>query len=227
MFGVTGGYHRYFSHRSYKLGRAAQFGLAFLAETSGQKGVLWWAAQHRVHHRESDTEKDIHSPWTRSFWWAHLGWILSRQHDGYDPRLVSDFAKYPELRWLDRNYLVPPAVFGAGVLMAGGWAAFLWGFVLSTVLLYHCTFAINSFAHVYGSRRFDTPDRSRNNWLLALLTMGEGWHNNHHFSMSSCAQGVRWWEIDVTYWIVRLLSAAGIARDVKPFRLPQARKEVA
>jgi stearoyl-CoA desaturase (delta-9 desaturase) len=198
MFAVTAGYHRYFSHRSYKMGRVDQFLMAALAQTSGQKGVLWWAAHHRQHHRFSDQERDIHSPWQREFWWAHVGWILSNQYDSYDPKQIADFAKYPELRWLDQHHWVPAALFGALVFLIGGFGAFVWGFLLSTVLLYHLTFSINSLAHLFGSRRFDTPDQSRNNWLLALLTFGEGWHNNHHFAMSSCRQGFRWWELDLT-----------------------------
>jgi stearoyl-CoA desaturase (delta-9 desaturase) len=227
MFGVTAGYHRYFSHRSYRLGRVAQFLLALLAQTSGQKGVLWWAAQHRQHHRHSDREEDVHSPWQRGFWWSHVGWILSNRHDGYDARQVSGLARFPELRWIDRHHWLPAAAFAAIILWAGGWDAFVWGFVVSTVLLYHCTFAINSVAHLYGSRRFDTPDHSRNNWLLALVTFGEGWHNNHHFSMGSCRQGLRWWEIDLTYAALKVMEVFGIARDLRPFRSPAPRGQEA
>jgi stearoyl-CoA desaturase (delta-9 desaturase) len=223
MFGVTAGYHRYFSHRSYRLGRLGQFLLAFLAQTSGQKGVLWWAAQHRRHHRHSDREQDIHSPWQRGFWWSHVGWILSNEHDAYDAKKVGDLARFPELRWLDRYHWLPTVAFAALVLWVGGWGAFVWGYVVSTVLLYHCTFAINSLAHLFGSRRFDTPDHSRNNWLLALITFGEGWHNNHHFSMGSCRQGVRWWEIDLTYAVLKLMAVFRIARDLRPFRIPASR----
>jgi len=227
MFGVTAGYHRYFSHRSYRLGRAGQFLMAFLAQTSAQKGILWWAAQHREHHRHSDLKQDIHSPWQRGFWWSHVGWILSNEHDNYDARKVADMARYPELRWLDRYHWLPTIVFAACILWAGGRGAFVWGYVVSTVLLYHCTFAINSLAHLFGSRRFDTPDHSRNNWLLALVTFGEGWHNNHHFAMGSCRQGFRWWEVDLTYGVLRLLAMAGIAKDLRPFRIPARRVQEA
>lgn len=223
MFGVTAGYHRYFSHRSYKLGRAAQFVMAALAQSSGQKGVLWWAAHHRQHHRHSDEEADVHSPWLRGFWWAHVGWVLSNEYDAYDQKQIADFAKFPELRWLDQYHWVPALVFAALVLLIGGPAAFVWGFVVSTVLLYHCTFCINSLAHIFGTRRFNTPDQSRNNWVLALLTFGEGWHNNHHFSMASCRQGYRWWEVDITYAVLKALSYLGIARDLRPFRVPSER----
>lgn len=217
-FGVTGGYHRYFSHRSYKLGRTAQFLLAVLAQSSGQKGVLWWAALHRVHHRNSDREGDIHSPARRGFWWSHVGWVLSNEHDEYDPRDIADFARFAELGWLDRYHWVPTLGLAAAMTMAGGAMGLVWGYLVPTVVLYHCTFAINSFAHIVGTRRFATADDSRNNWLLALITFGEGWHNNHHFSMASARQGYRWWEIDITYGILKLLAWVGIARGLRPFR---------
>ena len=223
MFGVTAGYHRYFSHRSYKLGRAAQFAMAALAQTSAQKGVLWWAAHHRDHHRHADGPSDVHSP-REGFWWAHLGWILDTRYDTYDPRRVADFGRYAELRWLDRHHWVPTAVFGIAVWIVGGPSAFAWGYLLATVALYHATFAINSVAHVWGSRRYATSDDSRNNWWLALLTLGEGWHNNHHYCRSSCRQGVHWWEIDLTYAGLRVLAALGIATDLRPFVIREHRR---
>jgi stearoyl-CoA desaturase (delta-9 desaturase) len=216
MFGITAGYHRYFSHRSYRLGRAAQFVMAVLAQTSGQKGVLWWAAHHRDHHRHADRPADVHSP-REGFWWSHVGWILSTRFDDYDPKRVADFGRFAELRWLDRHHWVPVAAYGALIWWIGGPAAFAWGFLLSTVVLYHATFAINSVAHLWGTRAFATRDDSRNNFWLALLTFGEGWHNNHHHCRSSCHQGVRWWQIDITYGVLRLLAMAGIARDLRPF----------
>jgi stearoyl-CoA desaturase (Delta-9 desaturase) len=215
MFGVTAGYHRYFGHRSYKLGRMSQFVMAFLAQSSGQKGVLWWAAHHRLHHRESDRDRDVHSPSRRGFWWAHIGWVLSNDFDEYDPRSVGEFLRFPEIRWLDRHHWLPTVVFGAGVALAGGWPAFLWGYVVSTVILYHCTFAINSLAHLWGTRRFDTADESRNNWWLALITLGEGWHNNHHHYQSSAKQGFFWWEIDVSYYLIRVLGFMGIVWGIR------------
>jgi len=217
MFAVTGGYHRYFSHRSYKLNRFWQFVMAFLAETSAQKGVLWWAAHHRDHHLHSDRKADLHSPVHEGFWWSHLGWILSEEYDDYDPQRIADFSRYPELRWLNKYHLVPPVVYAVVIFMIGGWPALFWGFFLSTVLLYHGTFLINSLTHIWGSRRFHTPDESRNNFLLAIVTMGEGWHNNHHYYMSSTRQGIRWWEIDLTYYILRMLSWVGIARELREF----------
>jgi stearoyl-CoA desaturase (delta-9 desaturase) len=219
MFGVTAGYHRYFSHRSYKLNRFWQFCMAFLAQTSAQKGALWWAAHHRDHHLHSDRETDIHSPVHEGFWWSHLGWVLSDEYDHYDPKRISDFSKYPELRWLDRHFLVPPTIYGAGIYFLFGWSAFVWGFIAATVLLYHGTFLINSLTHIWGSRRFATPDERRNNFVLAIVTLGEGWHNNHHYFMSSVRQGIRWWEIDVTYYVLVVLSWLRIARDLRPFRI--------
>jgi len=176
---------------------------------------LWWAAHHREHHMYSDTPKDVHSPVQRGFWWAHMGWILSDAYDDHDPNLIRDYAKFPELRWISKNYLIPPAILGTAVFLLGGMGAFVWGFVLSTVCLYHGTFTINSLAHVWGERRFETSDDSRNNFFLALITMGEGWHNNHHKFMYACRQGLRWWEIDCTYYIVKALSWVGIAREIR------------
>jgi stearoyl-CoA desaturase (delta-9 desaturase) len=218
MFGVTAGYHRYFSHKSYKLGRVSQFLMAFLAQTSAQKGAIWWASHHRVHHRHSDEEYDVHSPVRKGFWWSHVGWVISTQYDHVNESLVRDLTRYPELVWLNRHHWVPATVYG-GVLALFGWDVFLYGFVLATVLLYHGTFAINSLAHLFGTRRFNTQDHSRNNFWLALITLGEGWHNNHHHYMTACRQGIRWWEIDITYYVLVLLRWIGIARDLHPFRI--------
>jgi stearoyl-CoA desaturase (delta-9 desaturase) len=227
MFGVTAGYHRYFSHRAYKLNRFWQFMLACLAQTSAQKGALWWAAHHRDHHLHSDRTTDIHSPVHEGFWWSHLGWILSDEYNHYDPKRISDFSRFPELRWLDRYYLVPPVLYAVGIYFLFGPTAFVWGFLVSTVLLYHGTFLINSLAHIWGTRRFPTPDESRNNFWLALVTLGEGWHNNHHHFMSSVRQGIRWWEIDVTYYTLRALSWVGIARDLRDFRVADGEESTA
>lgn len=215
MFFVTAGYHRYFSHRSFKTGRVFQFILAFMAMTSSQKGVLWWAAHHRHHHRYSDTEEDLHSPTLRGFWWSHVGWILSDRYDKTEVELIRDFYKYPELRWLNRNFLVPPVALAVVLFMAGGWGALIWGFFISTVMLWHGSFTVNSLAHVFGRRRYPTSDTSKNSFLLALVTMGEGWHNNHHHYMASARQGFFWWEIDGTYYLLKALSWAGIVWDLR------------
>ena len=214
-FGATAGYHRYFSHRSYKLGRKSQFVMAFLAQTSAQKGILWWAAHHRYHHRHSDDEKDIHSPIHSGLWWSHIGWFRWHEFYRYDSRLIRDFEIYPELRWLNRYHWLPSLLLGLTIFGAFGFGAFVWGFVVSTVLLYHGTFSINSLAHVWGHRRYDTGDHSRNNLFLALITLGEGWHNNHHKFVHSCRQGLRWWEVDVTYYVLKFLSFLGIATDLR------------
>jgi stearoyl-CoA desaturase (delta-9 desaturase) len=220
MFGITAGYHRYFSHRTYRLNRAAQFTMALLAQASGQKGVLWWAAHHRDHHRNSDRPKDLHSPWWWGLWWSHMGWVLSNKYDSYDHDRVKDLAKYPELRWLDQHHWLPAVAYGISIFLLGGWNWFFWAYALAMVFVYHATFTINSLAHIWGSQRFPTGDESRNNLLLALLTMGEGWHNNHHYCMSSSRQGIEWWEIDITYYLLKLLSALGVAHDLRGFRLP-------
>lgn len=222
MFGVTAGYHRYFSHRSYRLTRPSQLVMALLAQSSAQKGILWWSAQHRSHHRQPDGPADPHSPVQRGFWWAHVGWIISNEHESYDPRLVADFGKYAELRWLDRNHWVPTAILATSILAFGGWPAFFWGYIVSTVVLYHCTFSINSIGHLWGSRRFETEDHSRNNALLALFSLGEGWHNNHHRYPNRCRQGLKWWEIDITYRVLKMLSWAGIVRNIRELPVPEA-----
>ncbi|AKT43382.1 acyl-CoA desaturase [Chondromyces crocatus] len=215
MFAITAGYHRYFSHRSYKTSRAFQLFLGFLGTTAVQKGPLWWASTHRVHHRFSDTERDVHSPLQRGFWYSHMGWWLGREHEHTDLEKVPDFAAYPELRWLDRNHIVGPAVLIAGLWLAGGYDAFLWGFVVSTCALMHGTFTINSLAHVIGRRRYATTDTSRNNFVLALITLGEGWHNNHHHYMNSANQGFFWWEIDISYYVLRALESVSLIWDVR------------
>jgi stearoyl-CoA desaturase (delta-9 desaturase) len=219
MFAITAVYHRYFSHRSYRTSRALQLVLAILGTTATQKGPLWWASTHRVHHRHSDTERDVHSPLRRGFWYAHMGWWLGREHEGVDLKRIPDFAGYPELRWLDRYHVVGPLALIGALLLAGGFDAFLWGFVVSTCALMHATFTINSLAHVFGSRRYATTDTSRNNVWLALLTLGEGWHNNHHHHMSSANQGFFWWEIDLSFYALRALERVGLVWDLR--RPPQ------
>jgi stearoyl-CoA desaturase (delta-9 desaturase) len=207
MFGVTAAYHRYFSHRTYKMGRVMQFLMALLGTLAVQKGVLWWAAHHRRHHKHSDEEQDIHSVRQRGFYHAHVGWILSDENEATDWARIKDFAKYPELVWLNQHFLLPVVVLGAILLAAGGFWALNWGLFASTVLLWHGTFTINSLAHLIGRRRYATSDDSRNHWLLALITLGEGWHNNHHYYQRSVNQGFYWWEIDITYYVLRLMQA--------------------
>jgi stearoyl-CoA desaturase (delta-9 desaturase) len=206
MFGVTAGYHRYFSHRSFKTSRAFQFVLAFLAQSSAQRGILWWAAKHRHHHRHSDTDLDVHSPRMRGFLYSHVGWIFHPQHGETDVDAIPDLTKYPELVWLNRHPYLPAAVLAVACFLVAGWSGLVVGFFWSTVLLYHGTFFINSLAHVHGKQRYVTGDDSRNNWWLAVITLGEGWHNNHHAYQRSTRQGFRWYEFDPTFYALAVLS---------------------
>jgi len=218
MFFITAGYHRYFAHRAYKLGRVVQFLMAVGGATAGQKGPLWWAAHHRRHHRYSDTVRDVHSP-LRGFWWSHVGWILGNRYNPTDFEAIKDYAKYPELRWINKYWFIPTTLLGLACWGLGGSSMLVVGFFLSTVLLFHGTFLVNSVAHIFGRRRYATDDTSRNSFLVALLTCGEGWHNNHHYYQSTANQGFFWWEIDLSYYVLTLMSWVGLARDLR--RPPQ------
>lgn len=226
MFAVTGGYHRYFSHRTYKTSRAFQFLMAALAQSSAQKGALWWAANHRHHHKFSDKEEDIHSPLQSGFFWSHVGWILCKENDATHWELIPDLKKYPELVWLNRYPHIPAIALAVLLFALGGASALFWGFFLSTVFLWHGTFTINSLSHVFGSRRYTTDDTSRNNFWFAILTLGEGWHNNHHTYQMSTKQGFFWWEIDITYYGLKVLSWLGIVWDLRapPLHLLEAKR---
>ncbi len=214
MFVVTAGYHRYFSHRSYKTSRAFQFVLALLAATAAQKGPLWWAAHHRAHHKYSDTPRDIHSVRQNGFWWAHVKWILVGRFEPTDWDRIKDFAGYPELRLLNTWHLVPPAVLALVLgLTLGAWGV-VWGFLVSTTLLWHGTFLVNSLSHVWGTRPYATSDDSRNNFLIAIFTLGEGWHNNHHHYQRSERQGFLWWQIDISHMLLKALSWVGLVWDL-------------
>ncbi|MBX3250090.1 MAG: acyl-CoA desaturase [Myxococcales bacterium] len=216
LWGVTAGYHRYFSHRAFETGRVFQFILAFVAMTSAQRGVLWWAAHHRRHHKYSDLEGDLHSPVREGFWFSHFGWIFIQGAEETDMDRIKDFAKYPELVWLDKYFLVPPIILGVVCLLTMGLPGLFVGFFLSTVLAWHGTFFINSLAHVWGKRRFETTDDSRNNFWLALITLGEGWHNNHHRYQASARNGFYRWEVDITYYTLVVLSWFGIVWNLRP-----------
>ena len=217
MIVVTAAYHRYFSHRSFKTSRLFQFLLALGAQSAGQKGVIWWASHHRWHHRYSDTPRDVHSARLRGFWYSHVGWILKDEWTGTEEVLVKDLTRYPELRVLNWPgvEILPMALLGLAFLLVGGLHAFVWGFLVSSVLLYHGSFSINSLAHLIGRRRYATTDDSRNHWMLAVATAGEGWHNNHHHYPSSARQGFRWWEIDVTYYVLWLFARTGLVWDLR------------
>ncbi|HEX3125430.1 MAG TPA: acyl-CoA desaturase [Rhodanobacteraceae bacterium] len=229
MFALTGFYHRYFSHKAFKTSRTVQFLFALIGAACVQRGPLWWAAHHRDHHRHADTEQDVHSPLHRGFFWSHMGWFLTPR--GFRTRwnAIPDLRRYGELRWLDRYDILVPAVLAIGLFLLGRWIGhaypatgtsgaqmLVWGFFISTVVLFHATVTINSLAHRFGTRRFETRDNSRNNWLLAVLTFGEGWHNNHHHFPGAARQGFRWWEVDFTYYVLRAMALCGLVWDLKP-----------
>jgi stearoyl-CoA desaturase (delta-9 desaturase) len=228
MFAITGFYHRYFSHRTFKTSRTAQFIFAFWGASAVQRGPIWWAAHHRHHHVHSDTPDDVHSPLQHGFFWSHMGWFMSNKYIDADLSRVGDLMKYPELRLLDRYDVLVPSLLGTAVFSLGmvlkhhapqlgtnGWQLLVWGFVISTVALYHGTYTINSLSHVFGSQRYDTGDSSRNNGWLAFVTLGEGWHNNHHHYPAAARQGFYWWELDITFYGLKFLSWLGVIWDLK------------
>lgn len=229
MFALTGFYHRYFSHKTFRTSRAVQFVFALIGAACVQRGPLWWAAHHRDHHRNADTPLDPHSPGVHGFLWSHIGWFLTPRAFRTDLDRVRDLAVYPELRWLDRYDVAVPALLAVALYATGavlqhlapglrtsGAQMLIWGFFVSTVALFHATVTINSLAHRYGSRPYATRDDSRNNLWLALITFGEGWHNNHHFFPGSARQGFRWWQIDLTWYGLKLMEQLGLVYDLKP-----------
>lgn len=230
MFFITGLYHRYFSHRSFKTSRVAQFIFAVLGCTAGQRGPIWWSSHHRHHHRYSDKSDDIHSPHQDTLLESHALWFLREGNATFKPKYVKDWLRYPELVWLEKQELLP--FFALGILLFGlgqvldytapqlhtdGWQLLTWGFAISTIAVYHATYTINTFAHLWGTRRFETRDQSRNNAFLALLTLGEGWHNNHHWFSTSASQGLKWWEIDITFYVLKVLEFFGVIWDVRTY----------
>ncbi|PSF06342.1 acyl-CoA desaturase [Marinobacter halophilus] len=229
MFAITGFYHRYFSHKTFKTSRKAQFVFAILGASAAQRGPLWWAAHHRHHHQHSDDPEDLHSPHQGGFWWSHAGWFTCDAGFAMDQRRIRDWLRFPELRFINRFDSLIPAAFAVLIYLLGealavwapglgtnGFQLLVWGFFVSTVFLFHATVSINSLSHVWGKRRFATDDDSRNNFWLALVTLGEGWHNNHHRWPRSVRQGFRWYEIDVTWYGLWLLSKLGIIWDLNP-----------
>jgi len=215
MLALTAAYHRYFAHKTFKTSRPFQALLAVAGTTCVQRGPIWWSAHHRTHHRYTDLPQDVHSPVERGLWWAHIGWLLGRRTDTADETGVRDLTAVPELRWIEKHWLIFPVALAVVLAAVGGLGLLVWGFFVSTTLLWHGTYAINSLAHRFGRVRYATGDSSRNNWILALLTLGEGWHNNHHHYMSAARQGFYWWEIDITYYVLRLLQWLGLIWDVR------------
>ena len=228
MFAITGFYHRYFAHKAFQTSRLGQLIFAIIGATAVQRGPLWWAAHHRDHHVHSDQEDDAHSPVQHGFFWSHMGWFLSSANFATKFERVKELAKFPELRFLDRFDILVPIAFAIAIYVFGellasyaphlktnGPQLLVWGFVISTVALYHATFSVNSLAHVWGKRRYQTRDHSRNNFLIALLTLGEGWHNNHHHYPGAAKQGFYWWEIDFTYYGLRILAALGLIWNLR------------
>jgi len=236
MFFITAFYHRYFAHRAFTTSRVFQCMMGILGCTAGQRGPLWWAAHHRHHHGHADEHHDAHSPGQHGLLWAHTGWFLTRGNFATRWRFVRDWARYPELRWLNRLDWLPFVAFGAAMyglgaalaafapaLATNGPQLLVWGFFVSTVLVYHATYTINSLAHTFGRRRFATQDTSRNNFWLSLITLGEGWHNNHHHYPATARQGFYWWELDPTWYALIALSWTGLIRDLRP--VPKAALE--
>ncbi len=241
MFAITGFYHRYFAHKAFQTSRTWQFIFALIGSTAVQRGPLWWAAHHRNHHVHSDEVVDAHSPVQHGFFWSHMGWFLSRANFATQFDRVKELAKFPELRFLDRFDSIVPILFAISIFLLGswletaaphlntdGWQLLVWGFVISTIALYHATFTVNSLAHVWGKRRYATRDNSRNNWIIALITLGEGWHNNHHHYPGAAKQGFYWWEFDFTYYGLKLLAACGLIWNLRtvPIDIRESRKEI-
>ena len=225
VFALTAGFHRYFSHRAFKTGRIFQFILAWVGTSSAQLGPMWWAANHRHHHQHSDKEEDIHSPVVKDAFWAHIGWVLCRAYGSIQHDRIKDLTKYPELRFIDRFHILPVIsliglLFALGATLeslypdlgTSGIQLVMWGFFLSTVLVYHVTFCVNSVTHIVGSKRFVTDDESRNSWWVALLTFGEGWHNFHHAHPRSPSMGP--W--DVGWWAIRIFDRLRLTRSRRP-----------
>lgn len=217
--GLTLAFHRYFAHRAFELSRPARFFWALVGTAAMQKGPLWWAGHHISHHKYADRDGDPHSPAVSGFYYAHVGWFLhDAKHATLPPTnpVIRDFSRVPEIAWLDRWYVVPPALLAVALYLVGGYAWLVWGFSLATTTLAHATFSINTINHLWGTRRFETPDESRNNALTAFFAVGEGWHNNHHRYQRAARNGFYWWEIDLTWYVVAAMSWLGLAWNLQP-----------
>lgn len=215
--GIGMSYHRQLTHRGYTTPKWVEYAMAVCGTLALEGGPIFWVAVHRLHHQLSDRAGDPHSPHDGK-WWAHVGWMLwgsLRNRSVLLDRYAPDLARDPFYRWLSRYHWLPTTVLGVGLYLAGGWSWVLWGIFLRATLGMHVTWLVNSATHVWGSRRFETRDDSRNNWWVALLTGGEGWHNNHHALPVSSAHGMAWYEFDPNYWGIRLLGWLGLARRIK------------
>lgn len=224
--GISLGYHRVLTHRSVQLARPVEILVALCGCLAWQGSPIDWVATHRKHHSNTDREGDPHSPHP-SFWWGHLGWLLipngRRQQDAMVRRYAPDLLADPFYRFLQWSYPFYQLLLAAGLYFWGGFSFVVWGILLRTVVVWHSTWLVNSATHMWGYRRFETKENSTNLWWVALLTYGEGWHNNHHGDPRSAAYGRRWWEIDPTWGVIRLLELVRLARDVhRPRRVEAA-----
>lgn len=240
LFSIGAFYHRYFSHKTYQTNRFWQFIFALMGATAAQRGPLWWSSHHRQHHLCTDQPEDVHSPVQHGFWWSHVGWFLSKRNYYYKPERVKDLAAFPELVFLDRYDSLVPVLLLAVLMIVGkvlqltapelhtsALQMAVWGFFLSTTLLFHTTVTINSLTHIFGRQAYPTNDNSRNSFLLALLTLGEGWHNNHHYYPASVRQGFRWWQIDITFYILKLLEKLGMVWHLRGVPAAKLKRPVA
>jgi len=219
--GVTLGFHRVLTHRSCRLPKWLEYALTICGSLALQGGTIKWVATHRIHHAFSDRPQDPHSP-KRGFWWAHMLWLFAYDelldHPAKYWRYASDLAKDPAHRLIHRTHVLQQGLLGLLLFAWGGWPCVVWGVFVRTVFVYHGTWLVNSAAHLWGYQSYQTNEGSRNNWFVALLTYGEGWHNNHHAYPSSAAHGLRWWEVDLTYLTICFLSWFGLAKNI---RLPR------
>lgn len=209
----TIGYHRFFAHRSFKTSRVAQFFLASACCANLQQGPMWWAAYHRHHHRYSDEPGDVHSPHHGGFWWAYCGWLFIPLQPQWEQ--VRDLRRFPELVLLERFWQIPGILLAVTFWLIGGWSLLCIGFCLSAVLSFQLTFVVNTLGHLIGSRRYPTPDHSTNSFLLALMSLGDGWHNNHHHYPHTAQAGFFWWEVDGAFRVIRVFERLGIIWDVR------------
>ena len=216
--GVGMGFHRLLTHRGFKTPKGVEYFLTLCGLLALEAGPIRWVVTHRIHHAHTDAPGDPHTPREGS-WWAHMGWILKGTAQRYDDsvcmRYAPDLMKDPVHRWFEKWYYVPLVVLGGILFAVGGWPMLFWGVFLRVTFNFHTTWLVNSATHLWGTRRFETKDDSRNSWWVALLTWGEGWHNNHHAHPSAARHGLAWYEVDVNWWGIRALQSLGLAKDIK------------